>query len=230
LSENIKLPIYQIIGDFLKSQINTPFTLNNLVRNLLDSQGNEIKRSTISSSLTYLSKGRKITKKGKILITKSGKPRRKFYKGFGKGKIRKISKGEWVYFKKTNYESWKVWFKLKETVNPDPIRKWKDNMDLSANVEGVIPSGTLKKKIIETVGYKLLRETLIIMEGEGVALWDSVREDGDEIVYGATKNDNLLINDRYDSHWSGEIIFVNDLGKKYDPFPVKYDIMEHEYD
>ena len=93
MSEIIKEPIYQIIGNFLKSQINIPFTLSDLVRNLVDSNNEPIKKSTISSSLSYLSKGRKITKDKKIVLTKSGKPKRRFYKGFPKGKIRNVSKG-----------------------------------------------------------------------------------------------------------------------------------------
>jgi hypothetical protein len=230
LSENIKLPIYQIIGDFLKSQINIPFTISDLIRNLLDSQGNEIKRSTISSSLTYLSKGRKITKKGKILITKSGKPRRKFYKGFGKGKIRKISKGEWVYFKKTNYESWTVDFKIRETKTVKRKREWISIMDLTGTATGIVPKDTSKSEIINVSAVRLFRESLVVMEGEGVNLFGSVDETDDRtVIFGARKNDSQILNDRYDSLWEGKIFFINNMGVKYQ-YPVKYKIMEHEYD
>ena len=233
MSEVIKEPIYQIIGNFLKSQINIPFTLSDLVRNLVDSNNEPIKKSTISSSLSYLSKGRKVTKNKKIVLTKSGKPKRRFYKGFPKGKIRNISKGEWVYYKKpkkTDYERWTVNLKLVETHTKKRRREWVEKMDLTSKATGIVPSGTSKNKIIEISGKKLFYKTMEIMENEGVYLSNSVDFDNDStIVMGAKKEDNQdMLNDMYNSRWDGKLDFTNNYGKTYH-FNLNYDVMEYEY-
>jgi hypothetical protein len=231
LSEIIKEPIYQIIGNFLKSQINISFTISDLIKNLVDSNNEQISRSTISSSLTYLSKGRKVVKNKKIVLTKSGKPKRKFYKGFGKGKIRNVSKGKWIYYGKVDYERWIVNLKVVETRTKNRQREWVESNDLTSKAVGIVPSGTSENKIIDISGQKLFDETMKLMDNEGVFLRNSVDiDDGRTITIGALKDDNQdMMNDRYDPRWEGEAYFTNNYGKTYDPFKIIYDVMEHEY-
>jgi hypothetical protein len=227
LSENIKLPIYQIIGNFLKSNENKPYTISDLVNSL------KLKNSTVTSSLTYLSKGRKVRKNGKVVITKSGKPKRKFYKGFQKGKITNVEKGKWQYTVKKSYVRWNVNFKVIETKTENRKREWTENMDLTAKATGIVPSGVPKSKVIEVSAMDLYFKTLDILADEGVYLDYSLDPDPKlkQMFLGAKKDDNQdMLNDRYDPRWEGEISFTNNYGKTYPPFKVKYDIMENEYD
>ena len=232
MSEVIKEPIYQIIGNFLKSQINIPFTIPDLIRNLTDSKGDKLKDSTISSSLTYLSKGRKIKKKGKFILTKTGKHKRQFYKGFGKGKIRNISKGQWIYYKKVDYESWTVDFKLRDTKSTrKPKNSWnKKIMDLTGSATGIAPSKTSKSQIINISALKLFHESLDIMSDNGVILWGNVDEtDSQIVVFGARKNENQTLETYYDDTWEGKLHFTNNVGTSYQ-YKVSYKVRENEYD
>ena len=219
-------PIYQIIGDFLKSNINVPYTVSDLVNNL------QLNESTVRSSLSYLKMGRKVRKKGKVILTKTGKEKRQFYKGFSKGKIRNTSKGQWLYYGKVKYESWNVDFKLRDTKSTHkPKNRWDNKiMDLTATAKGIVPSGTPKSKIIDVSAVKLFQESLDIMAENGVVLWNSVNEDDSKVVvFGARKNNNESLDDKYDSEWIGKIHFTNNVGSSYE-YDVSYKIQENKYD
>lgn len=223
-----KIPIYQIIGNFLKSNANTSHTISDLVINL------KLKNSTVTSSLTYLSKGRKVRKNGKVVLSKkTKKPKRKFYTGFQKGKITNVKKGEWQYNVKKKYVRWNVNFKVIETKTEDRQREWTDNMDLTAKATGIVPSGVPKSKVIEVSAMDLYFKTLDILSDEGVYLEYSLDPNPKmkQMFLGAKIDDNQdMLNDRYDPRWEGEISFTNNYGKTYPPFKVKYDIKENEYD
>lgn len=220
-----KTPVYQIIGNFLKSNINIPYTISDLVNNL------KLNPSTVRSSLSYLSKGRKLRKKGKVVLTKTGKERRVFYKGFSRGKVKNTSKGEWLYYGKVKYESWIVDFKLRDTKSTHkPKNRWdKEIMDLTGSAKGIVPSTATKRQIIDVSATKLFQESLEIMADNGVVLWNSVDEDDSKVVvFGARKNDNETIDNKYDPEWEGKLHFTNNVGSSYE-FDVKYKILESKY-
>ena len=203
-----------------------PYTISDLVNNL------KLKESTVRSSLSYLSKGRKLRRKGKVVLTKTGKAKRQFYKGFSRGKIRNVSKGQWLYYGKTKYESWTVDFKLRDTRSTHkPKNRWDNEiMDLTASAKGIVPSGTSKSNIIDISAVKLFQESLDIMADNGVILWNSVNEDDSRVVvFGARKNDNELLDDKYDPDWIGKIHFTNNVGSSYE-YDVSYKIQESKYD
>lgn len=219
-----RIPTYQRIGDFLKSNVNRIFTISDLSKNL------KVSKKTVSSSLSHLARGRIVKVKGKTQYTKTGKVRRKYYKGFKRGTLRTDGRGRWLAYEKTNYESWRVDFKIRETHTRKRQREWVKIMDLTATAIGVVPSGTNKSKIIEVSAVRLFQKSLEVMADNGVNLYQSVaQDDSSTVVFGARKNtDEVLIN-RYDTDWNGEIFFRNDQGRDYPPFKVKYRVNEHEY-
>jgi len=218
------------IGKFLKDRPNKLFTLSDLSKNL------KIPKKSVSSSLSRLKHGRNVTRrkggKGRKLIVrrKDGKPRKQGYEGFKIGKINNKERGMWKYGEPTDFKTWKVDFKLKETKTKKRQSEWTDIMDLSGTATGIVPAHVGKSNVVEVSAHQLFRSSLDVMQDEGVFLWKSVREDDSKtVVFGAELIEENPLDENYDPTWDGEIIFVNNLAKTY-KYPVSYDIQIDEYE
>ena len=214
------------IGNLLKSNPNKIYTVKDISLSL------KIKSSTVTSSFSKLSKGRIVGK------TKTGKPKRKGYKGFDLRKFKRDGRGKYFYKSKVAFKAWKVWFKLIETNTIQPMNNWvtksmaaktkgRKAMDLSAYATGIAPSNISKSRVVEIAADKLFFKSLDVAKKEGLFLFDSLTEESNIFKGGKIENENPL-DTNYDSRWTGEIHFVNAYGTNYD-WKISYNVEVSEY-